>query len=151
MNTRRGPMVLEFNCRFGDPETQCILPRLKTDLVSLLEAVAMDQLSEFAAEGIEWDPRPAVTVVMASEGYPGKFSIGKVIEGIDEANKVPGVKVFHAGTALDDGRVRTAGGRVLTVTALGDDVASARRTAYEAVSKIKFQGMVFRTDIAANI
>ncbi|MBX7102918.1 MAG: phosphoribosylamine--glycine ligase [Gemmataceae bacterium] len=151
MNTRRGPMVLEFNCRFGDPETQCILPRLKTDLVSLLEAVALDQLSEFAADGIDWDPRPAVTVVLASEGYPGKYAAGKVIEGIDEANKVSGVKVFHAGTVMDDSRVRTAGGRVLAVTATGDDIASARRTAYEAVAKIRFQGMVYRTDIAANL
>lgn len=142
-------MTLEFNCRFGDPETQCILPRLKTDLVDLLEAVVADRLGEFAEQGIEWDARPAVTVVMASEGYPGKYPVGKVIEGIDEANRIPDVKVFHAGTKIIEGRIRTDGGRVLAVTGLGEDLAAARARAYEGVACIKFPGMTFRTDIAA--
>jgi len=148
MATDQGPRVLEFNCRFGDPETQCILMRLRTDLVSLLESVVENNLEEFAASGIDWDPRPAVTVVSASEGYPGSYAKGKIINGLKEAAKLPDVKVFHAGTKIDGPRILTDGGRVLAVTALGDDLAAAKANAYAAVEKIRFRGMVFRNDIA---
>lgn len=147
MLTNQGPRVLEFNCRFGDPETQPLLMRLKTDLLDLLEAVAYERLGEFGA--VEWDPRPAVSVVLCSAGYPGKYETGKPITGISEADALPDVKVFHAGTKVDDqGRTVTDGGRVLTVTALGDDLAAAKSRVYEAVKKITFAGMHYRTDIA---
>jgi phosphoribosylamine--glycine ligase len=140
--------VLEFNCRFGDPETQPLMMRLKTDLLDLLEAVADERLQEFENK-VEWDPRPAVCVVLCSGGYPGKYDNGKPIEGIADADRLPDVKVFHAGTRLDDkGRVVTDGGRVLGVTALGDDLAAAKARAYEAVKLITFPGMHYRTDIA---
>jgi phosphoribosylamine--glycine ligase len=141
--------VLEFNCRFGDPETQCILMRLRTDLLSLLESVADDRLGEFAEAGIEWDPRPAVTVVLASGGYPGPYRKDQVIEGIAEADALTDVKVFHAGTKTLEGRTVTDGGRVLGVTALGDDLTMARANAYAAVEKVTFIGMTYRKDIAA--
>jgi phosphoribosylamine--glycine ligase len=148
MLTNQGPRVLEFNCRFGDPETQAILPRLKTDLLDLLEAVADERLAEFEGK-VEWDPRPAVCVVMCSGGYPGKYETGKPISGIEDAEKLPDVKVFHAGTKIDaKGRLVTDGGRVLGVTALGDDLAAAKARAYEAVKLIQFTGMHYRTDIA---
>lgn len=148
MMTNQGPRVLEFNCRFGDPETQPLLMRLKTDLLDLLEAVADGRLHEFDGK-IEWDPRPAVCVVLCSAGYPGKYETGKPISGIDEADRLPDVKVFHAGTKLDErNRVVTDGGRVLGVTALGDDLAAAKARAYEAVKLISFAGMHYRTDIA---
>jgi phosphoribosylamine--glycine ligase len=148
MLTNQGPRVLEFNARFGDPETQPILMRLKTDLLDLLEAVAEERLHELEGR-IEWDPRPAVCVVLASSGYPGKFDNGKIISGIAEADALPDVKVFHAGTKLDaQGRVLTDGGRVLGVTALGDDLAAAKAHAYQAVKRISFTGMHCRTDIA---
>ena len=147
MLTNQGSRVLEFNCRFGDPETQVLMMRLKTDLLDLLEAVADERLHEF--ETIEWDVRPSVCVVLCSGGYPGKYDNGKIIAGIAEADKLPGVKVFHAGTRLDDSnRVVTDGGRVLGVTALGDTLADAKARAYEAVKLISFLGMHFRTDIA---
>jgi phosphoribosylamine--glycine ligase len=148
MLTNQGPRVLEFNCRFGDPETQPLLLRLKTDLLDLLEAVVEDRLDEFPPERLEWDPRPAVCVVMASGGYPGTYAKGKVISGLDEAARLPGVKVFHAGTRTEKNVVVTDGGRVLGVTALGDDVADARRRAYEAARLIQFQGAFYRQDIA---
>jgi len=148
MMTPQGPRVLEFNCRFGDPETQPLFVRLKTDLLSLLEAVADERLQEFEGK-IEWDSRPAVCVVLCSGGYPGKYETGKPISGIEDAERFPGVKVFHAGTRLDDrNRVVTDGGRVLGVTALGDDLAAAKARAYEAVKLISFAGMHYRTDIA---
>jgi phosphoribosylamine--glycine ligase len=148
MMTNQGPRVLEFNCRFGDPETQPIFARLKTDLLDLLEAVADERLHEFEGK-IEWDPRPAVCVVLCSGGYPGDYETGKPITGIAEAEQLAGVKVFHAGTRVDDrGRVVTDGGRVLGVTALGDDLAAAKARAYEAVKLISFAGMHYRTDIA---
>ncbi len=148
MLTNQGPRVLEFNCRFGDPETQPLLMRLKTDLLDLLEAVADERLQEFE-DKIEWDPRPAVCVVLCSGGYPGKYDTGKIIEGIAQADALRGVKVFHAGTKLDEkGRVVTDGGRVLGVTALGSDLAVAKARAYEAVKLISFPGMHYRTDIA---
>jgi phosphoribosylamine--glycine ligase len=148
MLTPQGPRVLEFNARFGDPETQPLLMRLKSDLLDLLEAVVEERLSEIDPTSVEWDPRPSVCVVMCSGGYPGKYETGKPIFGLEEAAKVPNVKVFHAGTKADGNRVVTDGGRVLGVTALGDTLADAKKSAYEAVSKIKFTGMHFRTDIA---
>lgn len=148
MLTNQGPRVLEFNCRFGDPETQTILPRLKSDLLDLLAAVADERLHEFE-DKVEWDARPAVCVVLCSAGYPGKYETGKPITGLDEAEAMPDVKVFHAGTKVDGkGRVVTDGGRVLGVTALGDDLAAAKARAYEAVKLIQFTGMHYRTDIA---
>jgi phosphoribosylamine--glycine ligase len=148
MLTNQGPRVLEFNCRFGDPETQPMLMRLKTDLLELLEAVVEDRLGDFPPERLEWNPRPAVCVVMASGGYPGTYARGKVISGLDEAGRLPGVKVFHAGTRAEKNLVLTDGGRVLGVTALGDDVADAQRRAYDAVRRIGFQGAFYRQDIA---
>jgi phosphoribosylamine--glycine ligase len=148
MATNQGPRVLEFNCRFGDPETQPLLMRLRTDLLDLLEAVVEDRLDGLPEGQPEWDPRPAVCVVLASQGYPGSYPKGKVITGLAEAASVPGVKVFHAGTKLENGLVVTDGGRVLGVTAQGDTLAAAKRAAYEAVARIHFQGMFYRRDIA---
>jgi phosphoribosylamine---glycine ligase len=148
MATNQGPRVLEFNCRFGDPETQPLLMRLRTDLLDLLEAVVDDRLDEYAAKGIDWDPRPAVCVVLASQGYPGPYPKGRVISGLDAAAALPDVKVFHAGTKLEAEFVVTDGGRVLGVTALGDTLAGARQRAYQAVGMIRFAGMQFRRDIA---
>ena len=153
MLTAQGPKVLEFNVRFGDPECQILLMRLKSDLVDLLEAVIDERLDE--AE-VAWDDRPSITVVMAAEGYPGKYARGQAITGIEEADEVPGVKVFHAGTVLKPGTefaatgpvVITDGGRVLNVTAVGDTLQQARDRAYEACSKIKFAGGWYRNDIA---
>jgi phosphoribosylamine--glycine ligase len=149
MLTNQGPRVLEFNCRFGDPETQPLLMRLKTDLLDLLEACVDDRLDEFPDGRLEWDARPSVCVVMASGGYPGNFPRGKVITGLAEAARLPDVKVFHAGTRLDGDRVLTDGGRVLGVTALGDTLANAQRRAYEAVACINFPHAFYRHDIAA--
>jgi phosphoribosylamine--glycine ligase len=149
MITNQGPRVLEFNGRFGDPETQPLLLRLRTDLLDLLEAVVEDRLGEFPESGLEWDPRPAVCVVLTSQGYPGPFPKGRVISGLGEAARLPDVKVFHAGTKLEKDFVVTDGGRVLSVTALGETLAEAQRKAYEAVSRIQFQGMHFRRDIAS--
>jgi phosphoribosylamine--glycine ligase len=148
MVTNQGPRVLEFNCRFGDPETQPLLMRLRTDLLDLLEAVVDDRLGEYAEDKLEWDPRPAVCVVMASQGYPGSYNKGKVITGLAEAARLPDVKVFHAGTKMESGLVVTDGGRVLSVTALGDTLADAKRNAYDAVARIHFQGAFHRKDIA---
>jgi phosphoribosylamine--glycine ligase len=140
--------VLEFNCRFGDPEIQPLLMRLRTDLLDLLEAVVDGRLDEFPEERLEWDPRPAVCVVMASQGYPGPYAKGKVINGLAEAARLPDVKVFHAGTAIENKLVVTDGGRVLGVTALGETLAEAKRRAYEAVERIHFAGAHYRRDIA---
>jgi phosphoribosylamine--glycine ligase len=148
MVTNQGPRVLEFNCRLGDPETQPLLMRLKTDLLDLLEAVVDDRLADFAVDRLEWDPRPAVCVVMASQGYPGSYARGKVISGLEEAAQLPDVKVFHAGTKLENNLFVTDGGRVLGVTALGDTLTDAKRRAYEAVARIQFQGSFYRRDIA---
>jgi phosphoribosylamine--glycine ligase len=148
MATNQGPRVLEFNCRFGDPETQPLLMRLRTDLLDLLEAVVDDRLADLPENFLEWDPRPAVCVVLASQGYPGNYVKGRVITGLAEAAKLPDVKVFHAGTKLENGLFVTDGGRVLGVTALGETLADAKRNAYEAVSRIHFQGMFYRRDIA---
>ncbi|HKB41536.1 MAG TPA: phosphoribosylglycinamide synthetase C domain-containing protein, partial [Gemmataceae bacterium] len=150
MITVKGPRVLEFNCRFGDPECQPLLMRLKTDLLDVLDAAVDDRLQELLGDrGLEWDERPAVCVVMASKGYPGKYEKGYPIEGLAEAGRLPDVKVFHAGTSRDGDRVVTDGGRVLGVTALGDTLADAQRRVYEAVSLIKFAGAFYRNDIGS--
>jgi phosphoribosylamine--glycine ligase len=147
MLTNNGVKVLEYNVRFGDPECQPMLMRLKTDLVDLLEATVDRRLGEI--DPLEWDPRPSVCVVMASEGYPGNYTKGHVIRGLDEAAKVPDVKVFHAGTKLDDqGNAVTNGGRVLGVTAVGDSVAAAKLQAYKAVKCIRWEGAWCRKDIS---
>ena len=144
MITKGGPRVLEFNCRFGDPETQVVLPRLKSDLLELMLATVEGRLGEC---DLEWDPRPAVCVVMASAGYPATAEKGVPIEGADEAGARPDTTVYHAGTAMDNGRIVTAGGRVLGVTALGAGFAAARDAAYGAVHAIRIRGAQFRTDI----
>ena len=145
MITREGPKVVEFNCRFGDPESQVVLPRLATDLLSLLDAVARGGV---LPAGVPWRPDASVCVVMASGGYPGAYETGRPISGVEEAEAVPGVAVFHAGTARRDGALVTAGGRVLGVQALGRDVRSAVDTAYAAVERIRFEGAHYRRDIA---
>jgi phosphoribosylamine--glycine ligase len=150
MLTNTGPKVLEFNCRFGDPETQAILPRMRSDLLPLLLATVDGTLEERA---VEWDPRPSVTVVMASAGYPGAVKTGVPVTGVERAAAKPDVVVFHAGTRREGpagnrtGPLVTAGGRVLAVTALGSDIAEARRRAYDAVKEIRFEGAHCRTDI----
>ncbi len=146
MITADGPKVLEFNCRFGDPETQAILPRWDGDLGVALLACARGRLDPAA---VRWRPEACVSVVLAAGGYPGSYRKGDPIEGLEEASQMPGVTVFHAGTAIRDGRVVTAGGRVLNVTALGADIREARDRAYAAVERIRFAGAHFRRDIAA--
>ena len=146
MITRQGPKVLEYNVRFGDPEAQPVLMRLKSDLGLALMAAAEGRLDEFGP--LEWDPRPAVCVVMASDGYPGSYETGHPIRGIEEANALPDVQVFHAGTTTSDGEVLSNGGRVLGVTALGDHLADAKRRAYEAVRCIRWEGAWCRKDIS---
>jgi phosphoribosylamine--glycine ligase len=143
--TSEGPRVLEFNCRFGDPETQALLPRVKSDLLPLLEATIDGEINKCA---IEWDTRAAVTVVLASAGYPGKYETGKSISGLDDAAKVKDVQIFHAGTKRANGEIKTAGGRVLAVTALGLTIEDARQRAYDAVSRIHFENCYYRRDIA---
>jgi phosphoribosylamine--glycine ligase len=149
MLTNQGPRVLEFNCRLGDPEAQPLLMRLKTDLVDVIEAAIEDRLEAFAPDGLEWDPRPAVCVVMASQGYPERYEKGFEIKGLERAAAMDDVKVFHAGTRLDGERVLTDGGRVLGVTALGDTMEDARRKAYAACSCIEFRDAFYRRDVAA--
>ena len=144
MMTTDGPRVLEFNCRFGDPETQAILPRLKSDLLPLLEATIDGTLAKIK---IEWDERAAVTVVMASGGYPEKYDVGKPISGLERAASED-VQIFHAGTRRESDKIVTSGGRVLAVTALGETIAAARKRAYEVVSQINFDGCHYRRDIA---
>jgi phosphoribosylamine--glycine ligase len=146
MLTRDGPKVLEFNARFGDPETQVYLTRLDSDLLELLEASVDGTLARME---IQWEPASTVCVVMASGGYPGKYGKGKPIHGLEEAGRLPQTKVFHAGTAQAEGQIVTNGGRVLGVTAWGKDLAQAQRQAYAAVEKIRFDGAHFRRDIAA--
>jgi phosphoribosylamine--glycine ligase len=146
MLTREGPKVLEFNARFGDPETQVYLTRLENDLLELLEASVNGALRDVS---LRWKPEASVCVVMASAGYPGHYAKGKLITGLDAASALPGVKVFHAGTALQDGQIVTNGGRVLGVTALGRDLPAAVAAAYAAVERIHFEGAHFRRDIAA--
>jgi phosphoribosylamine---glycine ligase len=147
MLTNQGPRVLEFNVRLGDPETQPILMRLRTDLVDLLEAAIDDRLDQFPEERLEWDPRPAVCVVMASEGYPGSYQKGRTIIGLDEASRIADTKVFHAGTKRIENRVVTDGGRVLGITALGETIRTAKQRAQEAIAHIQFPGAFYRKDI----
>lgn len=145
MLTPAGPKIVEFNVRFGDPETQVVLPRLKTDLVDVMVAVAEGRPQDVS---LEWSDTWAVCVVLASEGYPGSYEKGKVILGIEEAEDIPGVTVFHAGTRVNaDGELVTAGGRVLNVVALGDSFEEARDLAYEACDLIYFEGKQLRSDI----
>src|ERR1051326_8685687 len=146
MMTARGPMVLEFNCRFGDPETQPLMMRLESDLVEALEASIDGRVSE---GDFKWSSDASVCVVAASGGYPGTFEAGKRISGLDKAEKLDGVKVFHAGTSQHDNAFFTAGGRVLGVTAKAADLQTAVNRAYEAVGMISFEGMHYRKDIAA--
>ena len=145
MLTKNGPKILEFNARFGDPETQVYLTRLESDLVELLEASASGTL---AKHKLKWSPLASVCVVMASGGYPGNYAKGKPILGLAQAAMLPNVKVFHAGTALKDGQIVTNAGRVLGVTAMGKDLSAAQAAAY-AVEAITFEGAQFRHDIAA--
>ena len=148
MMTARGPMVLEFNCRFGDPETQPILMRLESDLVEALEASIEGRVSD---GDFRWSRDASVCVVMASGGYPGTFEVGKKITGLDDAAAVEGVKVFHAGTSKRDGTFYTAGGRVLGVSARAASLESAVPRAYEACGKISFDGARYRRDIAGKV
>lgn len=145
MITSQGPKVLEFNCRFGDPELQPLVLLMKNDIVPILEAISEERLSEVK---IEWKKGAAVCVTMASKGYPGKYEKGKEIEGLEEIEKMEDVRVFHAGTVKENGKWKTAGGRVLGVTAYHKNIVSARNLAYAAVAKIKWQGVHYRTDIS---
>ncbi len=139
-----GPKLLEFNCRFGDPETQAILPRLKSDFVELIEASIDDEID---IASLQWDERPCVSVVISSGGYPGEYKTGFEIDGLDALEKMKDVYVFHAGTRTSGEKTVTAGGRVLNVTALGSDIKDAIDRCYNAVNLIEFEGMHFRRDI----
>jgi phosphoribosylamine--glycine ligase len=142
--------VVEFNCRFGDPETQVVLALLETPLGSLLRAVATGRLADVGP--LQWRTGAAVVVVVASEGYPEAPVTGDVVEGLADAEAVPGVRVLHAGTAYDgDGRLVTSGGRVLGVTAVADDLADSRRAAYDAVERVRIRGGHHRGDIAVQV
>lgn len=144
--TNQGPKVLEYNVRFGDPECQPLLFRLKTDLLDILEATVDCRLDEL--EPLEWDPRPAVCVVMASDGYPGPYEKGYAIRGLEDAAKLPDVKVFHAGTTMHQNKVINTGGRVLGVTAMGNSISAAKLQAYTAVKCIRWDGAWCRKDIS---
>jgi phosphoribosylamine--glycine ligase len=144
MITGSGPKLVEYNCRFGDPEAQVLLPRLKSDLLSLLIAAREGTLNKATAE---WKNESALTVVMASAGYPGAYEKGHEIFGLEEAAKLPGVILFHAGTEKRDGKILAVGGRVLDVTATGSTIAEAQARAYAAVSLISWKGSFFRKDI----
>jgi len=146
MLTSTGPQVLEFNCRFGDPETQVVLPLLESDLLEVMLACTEGRLKEVTPR---WSSQKAVSVVMASEGYPGAYEKGKLIEGLEAAEQLPGVLVFQAGTRLSEGKLYTNGGRVLNVVGKADTFRQARRRAYEGLELIKFEGAQWRTDIAA--
>jgi phosphoribosylamine---glycine ligase len=146
LTPQQGPKVLEFNVRFGDPECQPLLMRLTSDLVDVIDATIDGKLDELAP--LQWDERPSVSVVMASENYPGDYEKGRPIRGLEDAGAVPDVKVFHSGTQLVDGQVVTAGGRVLSVTALGNTIAAAKLQAYTAVKCIRWPGAWCRKDIA---
>ena len=144
MLTPNGTRVLEYNARFGDPEAQVVLPRLKTDLVDVFEAAVEGKLSEMT---LEWDDRAAVCVVEASGGYPVDYTKGYEITGLEAQKAKDNVIVFHAGTKMSQGKVVTNGGRVLGVTAMGKDIAEARAVAYAAVEEVDFKDKHFRTDI----
>jgi phosphoribosylamine--glycine ligase len=140
-----GPKVIEYNCRFGDPETQAVLPRVKNDLVGMIEAAVDGKLDSVS---LEIDPRPAVCIVVASGGYPESYEKGKIIQGLELAGDIRDVVVFHSGTKMDKGKVVTSGGRVLGVTGLGSNIRRAVDVAYRAVRKISFEKMFYRKDIA---
>ncbi|MCI1964882.1 MAG: phosphoribosylamine--glycine ligase [Oscillospiraceae bacterium] len=144
MLTPDGPKVIEYNSRFGDPEAQVVLPRLQTDLVDIMEAVAQEKLEQ---QPIEWSKQACACVVMASGGYPVAYQKGYEISGLNENGQVEGATVYHAGTVFQDGRFRTNGGRVLGVTSLGDHLTQALANAYQSVSKIHFEGAFYRHDI----
>jgi len=144
MLTENGPKVIEYNARFGDPEAQVVLPRLKTDIIDIFNAVIDEKLDSVK---IEWDDNSAVCVILASGGYPGKYATGLEITGLEEAEKDPSITLFHAGTRLESGRYFTAGGRVLGVTAVAESMDKAREKAYAAAAKIKFDGVHYRRDI----
>jgi phosphoribosylamine---glycine ligase len=146
MITRDGPKILEYNCRFGDPETQVILPRLENDLAEVFMAACTQKLDRIQ---LRWKPEAAVCVIMAAGGYPGTYARGDTIEGLAEASDQPGALVFHAGTTLKEGNIVTNGGRVLGVTALGSTLSDAVKNSYRAVDCIKFRGSHYRKDIAA--
>ena len=145
MITSEGPRVLEFNCRFGDPETQALLPRMKSDLLPLLEATIDGTIDRCA---IEWDMRAAVAVVLACAGYPAEYETGKPISGLEDAAKLEDIHIFHAATRRVNDQIETAGGRVLAITALGSTLEHARERAYDAVSRIHFENCRYRRDIA---
>ena len=145
MLTKDGPQLIEYNARFGDPECQVLMLRLKSDLVPLLLACAEGDLD--GCEAPEWDTRPAITVILASQGYPGKYEKGIPIHGLDALETGDDLQVFHAGTALQGDQLVTNGGRVLAVTALGETLLEARDRAYAAVDAIEFEGKTFRRDI----
>ena len=149
MITETGPEVLEYNVRFGDPEAQPVLMRLKTDLAEVLLAAAEGRLDQI--EPLDWDERPTVCVVMASDGYPASYEKGRPITGLEEAGQLENVKVFHAGTKLNGSQVVNNGGRVLGVTAIGDDIFDAKQRAYAAVDRIKWEGGWCRTDISDKV
>ncbi|MBU0574073.1 MAG: phosphoribosylamine--glycine ligase, partial [Candidatus Margulisbacteria bacterium] len=144
MLTKDGPKVLEYNCRFGDPETQVVIPRLKSDLLEILISTIECRISNIV---LEWDPRPAVCIVLAAGGYPGSYEKGIPIEGLDKAREEDDVIVFHAGTDVKDDKIVTSGGRVLGVVGLGDDIKGAIDRAYTAVELIHFKDMHYRKDI----
>ena len=144
MITQDGPMVLEFNARFGDPETQVILPRLESDLVTVFEAVAAGTLDQHS---LQWSPKTSVCVVLTSKGYPASYETGRPITGVEESESNKGVIVFHAGTSIQKEKLVTAGGRVLGVTASGENLKEARDLAYHAIGEIQFNGMHYRQDI----
>ncbi len=144
--TKEGPKVLEFNARFGDPETQVVLPRLKTDLVDILNAVIEGSLHKI---NIKWEDNAAVCVVVASGGYPGRYQKDKVINGLERLEKMKDIIAFHAGTKFQDGKIVTSGGRVLGITAWDDTISKAKEKAYEGVEEIYFEDMYYRKDIAA--
>ena len=146
MLTKSGPKILEFNARFGDPETQPLLVRMESDIIPIFEACIDGTLDQCH---LEWEKESSVCVVMAAEGYPGSYKKGQPISGLKDANAIPGVVVFHAGTKAKDGEVLTQGGRVLGVTATGIDTPTAINRAYEAVNKIQWQGIHFRKDIGS--
>jgi phosphoribosylamine---glycine ligase len=148
MMTARGPMVLEFNARFGDPETQAILSRLDSDLLTALEACVEGRLSDTE---LRWKPGASACVIAASAGYPGSYVTGHRIDGLEEAAKVPGVEIFHSGTALVDGHYVTEGGRVLGVTAVAPSLDKSLSLAYEAIDRIRFEGMYYRRDIGRRV
>jgi phosphoribosylamine---glycine ligase len=143
--TPAGPKVLEYNVRFGDPETQVLMMRMKSDLLPLLHACALGKLED--CEAPEWDPRPAITVILASGGYPANYEKGKPIHGLQDIEQADDLQVFHAGTAMQGDQLVTHGGRVLAVTAMGDSLIKARDRAYAAVEAIEFEGKTFRRDI----